>query len=228
MLEKMMLGKKISLNPLEKTFFFMINLSIIPFLKESKIAISFFIWFLFLFLIQKGDFKRKILIYISALLFLIPPLLIQGMSIENKKVNFNIDYEILTRVLLTVTVSGTYLLGMKFKDFCSVLFWIKIPKYIVEIIIYMYKFVTLMYKNYLEHILSLKNRNGVLKIKEISLITTKIFNKLYMSLEEMEIASYSRGYTNEFKYIEKKQSISLNILILYLIYVSIVIYILKF
>ncbi len=191
---------KIVDTPLEKTIFFIANFIIISFQKEVRSLIVLLFWMLLCLLVQKGNMQKKFIVYLPAMIFIIPPLVLQGVSIKDGRFFLNIDYFIFMRVIVTLTASTIYVSSMTFKEFCNLMNYLKLPNFIIEIIIYMHKFITIMLRNYSEYKVSYKNRAGKFNMKGVANLALIIFKRLYIDLKNMENALYIRGYQNGYPF----------------------------
>ena len=210
---------KIVDTPLEKTIFFIANFIIISFQREVRGYFVLLLWLLLCLLIQKGNVQKKFLVYIPALIFIIPPLLIQGVSIKDGKFFLNIDYFIFMRVMVTLTASTIYVSSMTFKEFCNLMNYIKLPNFIIEIIIYMHKFITIMFRNYSEYKVSYKNRAGKFNMKGVANLAVIIFKRLYIDLKNMENALYIRGYKDSYPFSKSVFTFNITKFCLMVVYV---------
>lgn len=210
---------KILNSPVDKSIFFISNLIIIALQKNTTANIILFSFYFFILLIQKASMKKKLLIYIPALLFLIPPLLVEGISMKGGTLILNIDYYIFMRVIATVTVSAIYILSMTFKEFCNLMEFFKLPNVIVEIVIYMYKFIIIMIRNFNEHKTSYRNRNGKYDLKGVANLSVTVFKRLYRDIKNMEIAMHIRGYNNTFPFQKTFLTISYKKVLISMVYV---------
>ncbi len=210
---------KILNSPVDKSIFFISNLIIIALQENTTANIIVFSFYFLILLFQKVNMKKKLLIYIPALLFLIPPLLVEGISIKEGTLALNIDYFIFMRVMATVTVSAIYILSMTFKEFCSLMNFLKLPNIIVEIVIYMYKFIIIMIRNFNEHKTSYRNRNGKYDLKGVANLSVMVFKRLYRDIKNMEIAMYIRGYRDTYPFQKSLLSLSYKKVLISIVYV---------
>lgn len=210
---------KILNSPVDKSIFFISNLIIIALQKNTTVNIIVFIFYFFILLIQKVSMKKKLLIYIPALLFLIPPLLLEGISLKNGTMILNIDYFIFMRVMGTVTASAIYILSMTFKEFCSLMEFLKLPNIFIEIVIYMYKFIIIMIRNFNEQKISYRNRNGKYDLNGVANLSTIVFKRLYSDIKNMETAMYIRGYRDIYPFQKSLLSLSYKKVLISTVYV---------
>ena len=210
---------KILNSPLDKSIFFISNLIIIALQKNIAANIIIFIFYFLILLIQKVSMKKKLLLYIPALFFLIPPLLVAGINIKDGTLVFNIDYFIFMRVMSTVTISAIYILSMTFKEFCSLMVFLKLPSIVIEIVIYMYKFIIIMIRNFNEHKISYRNRNGKYNLDGVANLSVMVFKMLYRDIKNMEIAMYTRGYRDTYPFQNYLLSLSYKKVLISIVYV---------
>lgn len=210
---------KIVDTPLEKTIFFIANFIIISFQREVRSYIVLLIWMLLCLLVQKGNMQKKFIVYLPAMIFIIPPLVLQGVSTKDGKFFLNIDYFIFMRVMVTLTASTIYVSSMTFKEFCNLMNYIKLPNFIIEIIIYMHKFITIMFRNYSEYKVSYKNRAGKFNMKGVANLAVIIFKRLYIDLKNMENALYIRGYKDSYPFSKSVFTFNITKFCLMVVYV---------
>ncbi|MGL4687202.1 MAG: energy-coupling factor transporter transmembrane component T family protein [Fusobacteriaceae bacterium] len=194
--------QKITNNPLRKGLFCFLNIVLIGINNSILSHLLIFIWTLFLLILKDIPVRKKILFFLPGLIFVIPTLLVQGISFQEGKFILEIDYNTAGRVISTLTAVSLFALDITIKELYYIFRTIKIPDFLCEIIIYMFKFLTLMLKDYKEVKLALINRGAFNSFKKSFRDTGYLFNgmfkKVYSDMENFNIALYCRAYKNKF------------------------------
>ncbi|MGL5123309.1 MAG: energy-coupling factor transporter transmembrane component T family protein [Fusobacteriaceae bacterium] len=194
--------QKILNNPLKKGLFCVLNIVLIGINNSILSHFLIFIWTLILLILKEAPLRKKMLFFLPPLVFVVPTLLVQGINFQNGKLILEIDYNTAVRVISTLTAVSLFALDITIKELFFIFKTIKIPDFLCEIVIYMFKFLTLMLKNYKEVKLALLNRGAFNSLKKSYRDTGYLFNgmfkKVYLDMGNFNIALYCRGYNNKF------------------------------
>lgn len=192
---------------INKLLFFIGGFVIISLLRDIKeyIVILFFLIFL---LLKNGKISKKIKFYVPALIFFIPTYIVQSLDFSQGKIILQWNHLLFFRVITSLTITNIFISNMRFTDFCILLKFFKVPNFILELIIYMYKFINIFFVSYKEYLEAFRCRQGKISLKNISNICVFLFKSIYRELEIMEIALYSKGYKDS--YILKNYNVKFN------------------
>ncbi|MGL4998860.1 MAG: energy-coupling factor transporter transmembrane component T family protein [Cetobacterium sp.] len=205
--------QKILNNPIKKASFCFLNIVLIG-INNNLLSHAFiFLWTFILLILKDVSSKKKITFFLPALVFVVPTLFVQSIFFESGKLIFKIDYDTAVRVFTTLTAVSLFALDIKIKELYYIFRTIKIPEFLCEIIIYMFKFLTIMLKNYKEVKLALINRGAFNSFKKSFRDTGYLFNgmfkKVYSDMENFNTALYCRNYQNTFKMYEINYSLKI-------------------
>lgn len=176
----MVLQKKFNL--LDNLMFFLCNLIIIGFNRDIKPYLIMTIYLLLIYLMIEGNLKRKALFFLPSVIFVIPTLIVGGITYSSEGVIFKMDYLTLFRVMSTLAATGIFITKTGFKEFTILLKYFKVPDFLIEIIVYMYKFTTLMMKNSGEVQVAIENRGGFRSFKNVYRDTAFLFRGIFLKI----------------------------------------------
>ncbi len=223
--------QKILNNPLKKGLFCFLNIILIGINNNILSQLLIFLWTLILLVLKKVPVRKKMLFFLPALIFVVPTLLVQGITFQGGNFILKIDYNTAVRVIATLTTVSLFALDITIKELYYIFRAIKIPDFLCEIIIYMFKFLTIMLKNYREVRLALINRGAFNSFKKSFRDTGYLFNgmfkKVYSDMENFNIALYCRGYKNKFNIYNVNYTLKITDYILASSYLLIVTLLLK-